>query len=267
MIKDRRSLRSIKDNARRTMAMVSHSSLGFAVRNAPIPVRGFFILAQGRTGSSLLSDLLASHPKVRSEGELLLSPVRYPEAYLFGRAARFSALGKLWGFKAKSYQMRASMNGRERDFMLDLQKRNWKVVYLRRENFLASALSTIIGMQRSKFQYHLDEKRAFPSITIDPLEFRNHLAGRQVQNEDDRYLLQDIDFFELIYERDLADGGDAARLRDLQAYLKLPGRQLSSKYRKTEERHVSEYVSNWKELRRIAVEMGLEGLVSETFGE
>lgn len=251
--------------ARKSLGHAAHAGLGTAVRGFRIPVGGFLILAQGRTGSSLLSDLLGSHPSLETAKERLFTPIPYPGAYLLGHAARATVCGQLWGFKAKNYQLAQAFEGKERAFIEELNSRNWRFVYLKRENFLAAALSTIVGLQRGKFKYRRGEIATFPVLTIDPQEFRNHISGRLRQNEIDKRLLEDIDAFEVVYEKHLAEGGDPRRMREIQTFLQVPHHDLKSAFRKTETGHVSDYVRNWRELRQVAIDMGHRKLAELTF--
>ena len=70
-----------------------------------MPTPRFIVLAQGRSGSSLLTSLLNAHPRLHSEGEVLAFPLRFPEAFLRGKVLRYGLLGRGWGFKAKHYQI------------------------------------------------------------------------------------------------------------------------------------------------------------------
>ncbi len=50
----------------------------------PLPSKQFLIMIQGRSGSSLLCDLLDSHPGVHCQNELLVDRLKAPMAYLMG---------------------------------------------------------------------------------------------------------------------------------------------------------------------------------------
>lgn len=251
--------------ARQSAAHTYHCALGATVYKLGIPVNGFVILAQGRTGSSFLTSLIGSHPRVRADGELFTEYVPRAELYALGRAARFSTFGKLWGFKVKNYHIKQCFSGRDLNFLKFVEDLNWKIIFLKRDNIVSSALSTIIGIRRKKFVYNTSNLKKFEPVYIDPNLFKIHLNGRIEQDKEDKKLLLGRRYFTIRYESDLAGGGDRAKLQEMLDYLNLNRRPLSSSIQKSDTRSPSDYVKNFDELHQVALKLGFKNYADETF--
>lgn len=96
----------------------------------------FVIYGQGRSGSSLLLDLIGSHPEVYCESEIFHRKVAgrlvNPWDYLLARADL--APKPVYGCKMKIYQVTEDQGIEDpHRFMLDLHAAGWKVVHLVRE--------------------------------------------------------------------------------------------------------------------------------------
>jgi LPS sulfotransferase NodH len=224
---------------------------------------GFIILAQGRTGSTLLADLLNSHPATRCEGEVLARPLRYAEPFIAGRAARVALSRKLWGFKAKHYQITECFPEGESKFLTRMQKRGWRVIWLRRKNFVQIALSTLVGLQRKTRAYNRLDTEERPPIRIDPDDFVQHLRSRVTQIDVERSFLEGLSYFEVVYEQDLMAVDKQAELDHLLAYLDVPKHPLRTVFRRTENRPLDKYIENWSELRAVATREGFGEMAVE----
>jgi hypothetical protein len=131
-------------------------------------------------------------------------------------------------------------------------------------NLVRLALSTLVGLQRSTWAYHQTDTRERPPLRLDPDEFVRHLRGRVGQVEVERTFLRDLSFCEVIYERDLANVGRQADLRELLSYLGVFEHPLQTTLRRTEDGPVKEYILNWDELRAAAAKEGFENMAAET---
>lgn len=237
-----------------TLSAAIHTRLGSLCSSLDLPASGFIILAQGRTGSTLLQSLLDSHPRIRCDREVLGNRKREPLQYVTGMALRERALGRFWGFKAKYYQISKSitdLSGNE--FMLELQQRDWKVLHLYRRNILKTAISTIIGRQRETWKYGQRDKKTSDPCYIDPKMLCDFINYRRDQNNADREFLAGVEHFPIAYEDRLENGTDS--LEDLLHFLGLEAHPLKTSLRKTNGKSsVASSIANWDQLRDIAVE-------------
>lgn len=181
----------------------------------------FIIFFRGRSGSSLLVDLLNKHPLIKAEGEILSRNVFFPGIYLDLRSYLFLDNIVAYGVKCKRAQIenQANVNNVEQTF-LSLSKRGFKFIYLKRKNKLKQALSAIAAVKRANkmkmqvqgkkvnfFRISQEEKDKFlyltEKFTIEP----KHLIGstsffERVGQEEDQ-IMNLVPNLEITYETDL----------------------------------------------------------------
>jgi hypothetical protein len=172
----------------------------------PFPGKKFLILIQGRSGSSLLCDLLDSHPGIRCQSELLAVRLRAPMAYLLGMAS-FHSPSHAWGFKAKIQQIeqQSSLNS-ARMFLEHLNLEGWTLFSLSRENCVRSALSRLVAWRRGD-RYHNFGKTAaeLGKVYLEP---ERVLRAAWLDREERRRMLevtQGLSSWDLTYEKNLQD--------------------------------------------------------------
>lgn len=174
------------------------------------PPRRFVIFAQGRSGSTLLADLLNSHPEVVCDDEILTFrrhwPARYAHACSVGHRAT------AWGFKVKVYQL--TQNQRmvhPGDFLHQLHDRGWKILHLQRRNLLRQALSSMVAELRGGL-YHqptaAGSGRATAAVHIDPDELVRRCRERERFVEEESRALDGLPYLHLRYEDDLLGPDD-----------------------------------------------------------
>lgn len=113
------------------------------------PEKKFLIFAEGRGGSSVLVNLLNSHQDVYCDGEIFNAvsnyKIRFPQLYLKSRKQITRLIAKpVYGFKAKYTQL-VIQQGYQKDFLKKLHNSGWKIIYLKRSNFLKATISTIVA--------------------------------------------------------------------------------------------------------------------------
>ena len=170
------------------------------------PPNRFVIVTAGRTGSELLTDLLGSHPDVICEPEILRERLVAPEQFVAGRAAKAGLGGaQAYGFKIHcghfGYQVL-----RERDqYLRHLSDEGVDLIFLRRDNFLAQAVSSTIA-SRTRWHWRSEDRAVFTPVELDPVEV---LMMTYLFEESDQYLeamLADLPHLTLRYEDNLCDG-------------------------------------------------------------
>lgn len=165
------------------------------------PGRRFVIFAQGRSGSTLLTELLNSHPQVYCADEILTwkraAPVRYARACSIGHRA------DVYGFKVKLYQLTVAQQiERPATFLRQMRDDGWQVLHLQRRNVLRQALSAIVAERRDV--YHLAVGATGPKpVHIDPEELLRRADQRAQFSADEHVALEGVDHLSLVYEDDL----------------------------------------------------------------
>lgn len=165
----------------------------------------FMILSRPRSGSTLLTRLLAQHPEVDCRGELfnrnLVSPYRFAENLAS------SAQTQVWGFKALSYQLvdihRISAPV---EFFLRLSGNGWRFLHLRRNTF-DQTLSLMMAAKTGR--WHSDQSSLYVDkgnvVSINANEFALKYRWNQkfLSWEDD--LMSCFPHVVIDYDRQLSD--------------------------------------------------------------
>lgn len=216
----------------------------------------FVVVANGRTGSTLLADLLRSHPAIQCEDELLnerrwrgrCRPLGWlvralPMPYLAWRAGRVTQ--PVFGFKLKT-------GGQVHDLgrtLHSLHRRGWRLISLSRRAALPQTFSWAVAQATGRWQRTANGEAPPQRVTLDATSFLRDLhtcvADRQALAD----LLRPLPHLALTYEDDLADRGQwpttGARLC---AFLNVAPVPLTSRIVKTWERPYTEVVTNYAEI-------------------
>lgn len=221
----------------------------------------FAIVADLRTGSTLLQSSLHLHPEIHCYGELF-HPDDLPDNRLPGPDRRALSAGEVIRHAFRVEGVRA-VGFRAMIFLPDAPDSRWAdawerlggvaglhVIYLMRQNQLAQYASVRIAHQTRT--YHpmpgdplLDPENR-PTITIDPEAFRawtahrDHLFGRR------RRQLRGQPSLELTYEVLTSDW--QGTMQRVQAFLGVRPLPLEPDREKQEKRPLSEVITNYHEL-------------------
>ena len=213
------------------------------------------LFAQGRTGSSLLVDLLNSHPQLTFEGELLnpnfkVGTSRYRDAKILPLSfleGKFQKSKSHFGFKVKIYQLdQQYFVSNTAAFIHQLAKNNWKIIYLWRANHFEHAMSNIVATENQLF--HLKKKHNLSRIHVDINELNRIMNERIEFRKRELGILENIPHFELEYKSDLLTI-DQNKLRDLCSHLGIEDIKLSSELRKIVDKSYEELIENYEEVK------------------
>ncbi len=231
----------------------------------------FVILGRGRTGSNLLRTSLASHPDAVVFGELFNGRSRARGEINWGGSpgyrsqdARSVALREQDAVAFLDRCVFAKMPSRIRAvgfklFYYHAQEGDWqrvwdplaeqevRVIHLMRRNLLQSQVSAIIAEQTGRWISVSPERDPTPTPITLPYERCVRFFERSEQLHE-AFASRFDHVLTLYYEDLVAD--PQARLGEVQQYLGLPIRPLSSPLRKQQTRPLHEVVLNHGELER-----------------
>ncbi len=165
----------------------------------------FFVFAQGRTGSTLLTDLLDSHSQIFCHEEIFgdhnIGPILFPSRYTDGFAK--SVDSSIYGFHVKVYQLKNNTNIKNiSKWLKSMELSGWKIIYLWRRNLLRHAISNIKA--RKTNMYHSREKgskRRKIDVNLDEVESK--IKGRKEWRKTEKKCLNNVDYIDIVYEDDL----------------------------------------------------------------
>lgn len=208
------------------------------------------IYGQGRTGSTLLESLLASTGYVAEHGELL-SPkfreIKYPLKFIRGLAKSTNPQGFI--FHLKSYQLnkKRKKSVEPSHFLEELQKDGWFIIYLRRENKVKHALSSIIAHQRGSF-HKVDDQIEEINVHVDCENLMRRTNKRIKIDRIDAESLKNINFHEVVYELDLEhEKNHQSAVDNILKKLHLEPKMAISKQRKIYREPLHEMIKNYDE--------------------
>jgi LPS sulfotransferase NodH len=216
----------------------------------------FLIFAQGRTGSTLLVELLDCHPRIVCDGEIF-SPsqfgrIRNLDRHLRGSIGMAAAAGSHYGFKVKPYEL--THHGVEvRTFLEQRAADGWAIVHLARTNFIRHALSSDMSEQRGRAHIDVGSAAAAAEISrvyrVDPTQIVDSARGRRQLLLGERRALVGIGHHSVEYERDLADALAHQGTADaIFQYLGLPPSPISARLARLNPDDLSTKITNYEEL-------------------
>lgn len=214
------------------------------------PKTKFVVFAQGKTGSTLLVDLLNSSPDVHCDDEILYHPVPLPRTYVLAHSRR--ANKPIYGFKVKVYQLEREQRRDAHRFLHDLHARDWKIIYLRRNNLLRQILSNKIRQQRGTPYYQPGhEVLRIERLTVDAADLIARLKYRQEQLQHEERALDGLPHLCVTYEDDLIGAENHQRTLDrLFDHLGAQRTVVKTKLGRINTLPLSELIANYDEVAR-----------------
>ena len=233
-----------------------------AVPGLPRPDRRFVIFAQGRSGSTLLADLLNSHPRVYCADEILTwkrsDPARYALACSVGHRC------DTYGFKVKIYQLTQGQQLTDPGRLLrQLHDEGWLLLHLQRRNVLRQALSSMVAAQRDVYHQQRGAAGLAP-VPIDAAELLRQTADRVRFCAEEAAALEGLPYASFLYEDDLLDpASHQATASRAFAYLGIEDVPVRTKLRKIADRSLEEVVANAAEVRGVVADSPYADLLQQ----
>ena len=194
------------------------------------PQTRFVVFAQGRTGSTLLCDLLSSGGTIQCEKELLRHNVRYPSAYVDGLSRHSKR--STYGFKVKLYHLTDDQHMCPRHFLEKMHDHGWKLIYLYRQNLFRQVLSVLVRNHRKAAHYRPSTgPLVMPKLEVCTTDLARRIKRRRELLQAEAEILQDLPHTSLSYERNLRDTDEhQATVDRLCGYLGVAATPVRTKY-------------------------------------
>lgn len=222
----------------------------------------FCIFGQGRSGSTLMTTLLNSHPEIRCEDELLRRPRLRAPGYL-DCASRGPE--PAFGFHLKPYHLtRFQRIDDLGGFLRGLSAAGWRIVHLVRRDVIAHAFSSDYAHHHGWHRRNGGDGPEPGSIAVDPAAFVRRVRKRQDWRAREMAALAGLDPFTVVYEDHLSlPEAREMRLGELQSWLGVGRHGLVSPLRKSVRGSPWESMRNPDEVRAALCAEGLEHLLPE----
>ena len=217
-------------------------------------IKKFIIFAQGRSGSSFLTDLLNSHPDIRCDGEILnvkwSGKKLFPTFYV--KSVAKTSKEKVYGFHVKFYQLydlhnRPHQNVNPKKFLINLHKSDWKIIYLKRNNVFRQTISNFVAESSGIYHLRNEDELNLPKIQIDVDRILERMAGRIKCLSYEKEILKTIPHLEIIYEIDLLKNPEKGIDKVLK-YLEVRPYPVKSTLHRTSKDKLQDYIINYNEI-------------------
>ncbi len=176
------------------------------------PENKFVIYTRGRTGSTVLTELLNCHPDIYCDVEIFNflyseNTVRFPGLYIKSCSKRASVYKKpVYGFKVKIAQLRHEHKYEDYEKILtDLHSDGWKFIHLKRLNFLKHKLSNIYASKTNIYHLKKTDDKKPQKIKVDCKELLEGIKYSEIVEKTEEENLKNIPHLKLIYENDILD--------------------------------------------------------------
>lgn len=196
-----------------------------------LPENKFIIFTLPRTGSTLLADLLNSHPRIFVDDELFckfavlpFKKILFPYWYLNSQATKKST--KVYGFDFKVDQFILSLSrfhDSPENFIQKLHLSGWKIIYLHRNNILKRVISDLKAHIRKTWHLKPEKQTKLTPVYLDCQQLRRKLKKDESIENIQKQLIHNIPHLEIIYEHHLLTSENHQNtLNMIFNYLELP---------------------------------------------
>lgn len=212
------------------------------------PQKRVLIFALGRTGSTLLEDLLQSTGYFEAHGELFrpAEPLQLkPLDYFLDKANNCQ---KHFISHVKVYQMESVVQSElsKREFLEGLLANGWQIIYLTRTNKLKHHLSSIRAQESSIFHTEV----VLPSFTtsIDCFQFKHGVNQLLKWEAEELELLENLPYLKIEYEQHLENElAHQSTIHAILEYLELPQRPVETRHKKIIRGELQSIITNYDE--------------------
>ena len=215
----------------------------------PLPDSQFVIFAAGRSGSTLLVNLLNCSAQIYCDDEILnRQRVLFPRLLIDTYVCNSSK--PAYGFKLLAYQLTSIHRKEPETFLQNLHQDGFKIIYLTRRNILNHALSQINAVQKNKFHYQAGEyKPTYQPIHVDVDEVIEKMAMSDAQTQHYDDIFSRVPHLKLTYECNLEQSAThQATANRVMDYLDLPHTPVMAGLMKLMPADLSDMVENHEEL-------------------
>ena len=220
------------------------------------PKSKFLIYTRGRTGSTVLTDLLNCHPDVFCDVEIFNflysgSKIKFPEMYIKSCSKRAAKHGKsVYGFKVKIAQLRYEHEyDNYEEILRKLFNDGYKFIYLKRDNYFRHKLSNIISAQTRIFHLKNGDKNSPVKVNVDCDQLMEGIQYSEVVNKTESENLKDIDHITITYEDDLIENSKHQETADkIFGYLGLGTVKVRTDLKRIVPEDLEKIISNYNEV-------------------
>jgi len=211
------------------------------------PEKKFVIFTSGRSGSTLLVDLLNSSPEIQCDDELLKRRVAFPISLV--KSFEHQSLKNIYGFKLLSYQLLNVQTGiKDKQDFLDklIHQEGYQLIHLSRENKAKQALSIIYAFYRGQWHNQQGSKqKEAKRFELNPATYLHFLEELKILETFEQKMVGNYDHLSLTYEQDLRQPAQYEKsMERVSAYLGVDIAQPETNLERVTPSKLSDMISN-----------------------
>lgn len=209
----------------------------------------FLIVTAGKTGSTLLVDLLNAHPDIDCDQEVLSHQVLMPQRLVATRAAL--AAPKAYGFKLRLPHLTTQGYPDPAMPLAWWHADGWQLIHLVRRNLLRRTLSSIVASRRpSPHHTRRDGPVKLQPLTLDVEQLLARMGRQHEMNLAEQAALADLPRLTISYEDDLVDAARHQPALDrVFAFLGLDPVPVTTRYVRIVAEPLERLITNFDEVR------------------
>lgn len=222
----------------------------------------FIILSRSRTGSTLLLDLLKSHPNISMKGEIFQKLNGQTTDRIWHDAfSRKLPFIKAVGFKLFYYHPMDVSDKTVWKFMRS--NRDIKIIHLTRKNILNTVISREIAKKTKTWEISkpLAQSKRAPKVKLDPKTCLQQIKQTETWESDSRDKLKNHQILEITY-RQLANNRTQT-LRKVFDFLDVPIKRTSTSLVKQNVQPLKQKIQNYDEIKSVMVKNGYSSFIEE----
>ncbi|MDQ3020913.1 MAG: sulfotransferase [Bacteroidota bacterium] len=211
---------------------------------------------KGRTGSNVLANLLSCHPEVFCDHELFHSiyadtKVIFPYLYIRSRSKSLSEINKsVYGFRVKRIQLQLEHKYKNyKEILQKFYRKDWKFIYLVRENHLRHRISNLISAQTQIYHLKKLESLSIQKISVNCNELLKSIKLSEQNEQLEKWDLENIQYIKIVYEKDLLNNNIHQVTADkIFNFLGLSNHKVETDYRKATPEKLEDLIINYEEV-------------------
>lgn len=210
----------------------------------------FVVFSQSRSGSSLLADLLDTHPAIDCADEIYRLRPAFPHQFRHAREKISEA--PVFGFKLQVHHLDNELGLDQRSeelFVERLVAEGYKFVYLKRENSLRQVVSDFLRRAGGPTYKRSDDAPTVTRLRVDVAGVLKRLEIRRHYWEEAERLLELTRHIDFSYETHLQESVTQQPTMDRAFdFLDLPSVPVETELKRINTRPLSELIDNYLEL-------------------
>lgn len=219
------------------------------------------IFGQGRTGSTLLEDLIFNTGHFQKHGELFhksRGQILFPLPFIRGLAKRKPYQNFVCHVKIYQLDRDRPRTEDPAHFLKTLHDSGWKIIYLSRRNSVKHVLSNYVHNARGASHKFNDNKEKI-ELQIDPEGFIKWVRQRERLTMEEKKALEGLEYIEVVYEDDLEKQWmHQVTVDRILDELSLERRKVKTRHKKVNSHSLDTLITNYRQFEICLVEHGME---------